>query len=221
MVTSPSDAPVRARGTHTRSGNAMLRTRAAILDATARCVERSGVRKTTMSDVSAQAKVAKATLYNHFRTKDDLLAALVLARTVQLTSECAELAGAGLAPALEHAGRSLGTSGPLRRVAADEPALLALFGTPAPGRLWDTARHGVQTVLRESGAPSDPVSVDFVLRWLCGHALWEATADELMLGARILAAGLGRAPEAVEEPLAVSPSHGDVRPPVAGVGWPS
>src|SRR4051812_23460656 len=132
-----SDAPVRTTGTRTRSGNAMLRTRTAILDATARCVERFGVRKTTMSDVASQAKIAKATLYNHFRTKDDLLAALVQSRVEQLTAECSELAGAGLVPALEHAARFLGESAPLRRVAADEPAVLAALGAPAQGRLWD------------------------------------------------------------------------------------
>jgi AcrR family transcriptional regulator len=203
----------------------MLRTRAAILDAAALSVERLGTRKTTMSDVSAQAKVAKATLYNHFRTKDDLLAALVLSRIEQLTAECSELAGAGLAPALEHAARSLGANAPLRRVAADEPAVLALLGAPGDGRLWDAARRGVQTVLRESGAPSDSVAVDVVLRWLCGHVMWAAAQDELVLGARLLTAGLGRAP--VPEPVTSEPTPNtasayiEERPAVAGVGWPT
>src|SRR3954467_4792836 len=98
----------------------MLRTRAAILDAAAQCIEREGVRKTTMSDVSAEARIAKATLYNHFRTKDDLMSALVLARTEQLAAECAELAVAGLAPALEYAGNCVGSSAPLRRIAIGE-----------------------------------------------------------------------------------------------------
>jgi AcrR family transcriptional regulator len=224
-VSSPSDAPVRTIGTRTRSGNAMLRTRAAILEATARCVERSGVRKTTMGDVSAQASVAKATLYNHFRTKDDLLDALVLSSTEQLTVECSELAGAGLTPALEHAGSVLGASGPLRRVAADEPAVLAALGTPGPGRLWETARRGVEIVLRESGAPSDPVSVDVVLRWLCGHVMWAATPEELAVGARLITAGLGRAPEPAVAPVVaeVTPTslapQDEPRP--AGVGWPT
>jgi AcrR family transcriptional regulator len=196
----------------------MLRTRTAILDATARCIERDGVRKTTMSDVSSHAKIAKATLYNHFRTKDDLIAALVLARTEQLAAECSELAVAGLTPALEHAGRALSTSAPLRRVAVAEPALAALLATPATGRMWDTARRGVETVLRESGAPSDPVSVALVLRWLCGQVMWAAGDEELALGARVLSAGLGRAPEPVPEP-ATSEPYAEVRPP--GVGWPN
>jgi AcrR family transcriptional regulator len=217
-VTSPSDAPVRAAGTRTRSGNAMLRTRSAILAGAAQCIERDGVRKTTMSDVSSQARVAKATLYNHFRTKDDLMSALVLARTAQLATECAELAVAGLAPALEHAGRSIGASAALRRVAADEPALAASLATPAAGRGWEVARRGVETVLRESGAPTDAASVDVVVRWLCGQVLWPASDAELALGARVLADGLGRAPESLSVD---EPAYADVRPAPPGMGWPT
>ena len=216
-MTSPSDAPVRATGTHTRSGNAMLRTRAAILDATAECIERDGVRKTTMSDVSAQARIAKATLYNHFRTKDDLMCALVLARTEQLAVECAELAVAGLAPALEYAARRLSSSAPLRRIATDEPVTAALLAAPSTGRGWLAARRGVGTVLQESGAPSDDVSVDVVLRWLCSQVMWAAGDPELALGARVLADGLGRAPMVpVDEP-----PYAEVRPAPPGVGWPT
>ena len=217
-MSSPSDAPVRTIGTRTRSGNAMLRTRAAILEAAARCVERGGVRKTTMSDVSAEASVAKATLYNHFRTKDDLMSALVLARIVQLTAECSELAVAGLAPALEHAGTVLGASGPLRRLSRrTRPAIAAALATPGAGRLWDAARGGVETVLREAGAPSDAVvGRPRVLRWLCGHVLWAATEQELALGARVLAAGLARTVRIAVPDRGVRRGR---RP--AGVGWPT
>jgi AcrR family transcriptional regulator len=198
----------------------MLRTRTAILDATAQCIEREGVRRTTMSDVSAQARIAKATLYNHFRTKDDLMAALVLARTEQLAAECAELAVAGLAPALEYAGRSLSAAAPLRRIASDEPALAATLATPSAGRAWTAARRGVETVLRESGAPSDDGSVDLVLRWLCSQVLRAAGDAEVTSGARVLAEGLGRAPVAVTLP-ADTPAYADVRPAPPGLGWPT
>lgn len=211
-MTSPSDAPVRAAGSHTRSGNAMARTRAAILDAAERCLADTGVRRTTMGDVSAAAAIAKATLYNHFRTKDDLLAGLVQSRLEQLTGECTELAAAGLEPALAHAARSLASNPALRRVAAEEPAVLAMLAVPSEGRAWVTAHRGVETVLRESGAPHDPATVDVVVRWLAGHLLWAAGNDEIARGAGALAAGLSRAPVVVHEP----PS----RPAPAGVGWP-
>ena len=73
IAAGASDAPQRQIGTRTRSGNAMLRTRGNLLEATAHCVERYGVRRTTMGDIALKAVVAKATLYNHFRTKHYLL----------------------------------------------------------------------------------------------------------------------------------------------------
>jgi AcrR family transcriptional regulator len=246
-VSSPSDAPVREAGTRTRSGNAMLRTRAAILDAAAGCVERYGVRKTTMSDVASRGGVAKATLYNHFRTKDDVLAALVASQVAALGAQCAAVAagrapdgpapapGRGLAAALDYAAHRLGSSRPLRRVAADEPALLALLGTPGEGRLWDGVRDAVGAVLREAGAPTDRVSVDLVLRWVVAHAMWPGTPQEVALGARALEQALGEAPAAapdgqVASPAPASPVEAAVEvaaapaapagPVAAGVGWP-
>jgi AcrR family transcriptional regulator len=242
-VSSPSDAPVREAGTRTRSGNAMLRTRSAILDAAAGCVERYGVRKTTMSDVAARAGVAKATLYNHFRTKDDVLGALVETQVAALGAKCAHVAagrplaapvpglampdpGAGLAAALAHAAHQLGSSRPLRRVAADEPALLALLGTPGEGRLWDAVRAAVTAVLTSAGAPTDRTAVDLVLRWVVAHAMWPGTPQEVALGARALEQALGEAPAAVPDraPAPVPPIEPTEPPPAPlrpGVGWPS
>ena len=215
-MSSPSDAPVRAAGTRTRSGNAMLRTRSAILDATAVCIERYGVRKTTMSDVSSRAGVAKATLYNHFRTKDDLLAALELSRVESVGTAAA--AQPSLGGALAHAARELATSAPLRRVAADEPAVLVSLVTPAESRGWVAARDAIRRVLTSAGAAADPPAVDLVLRWLAGHVLWAATPEESLLGAEVLAAGLQARPPA-EEPAApaAQPEAADA---TAGLGWP-
>ncbi|MDT4917587.1 MAG: TetR/AcrR family transcriptional regulator, partial [Pseudonocardiales bacterium] len=70
---SASAAPVRQQGMHTRAGNAMSRTRAALLSGAARAVSVTGSR-ITMAQVATAAGVAKATLYNHFRTRDAVLA---------------------------------------------------------------------------------------------------------------------------------------------------
>ncbi|MDP3710929.1 MAG: helix-turn-helix domain-containing protein [Mycobacteriales bacterium] len=201
---SPSDAPLREPGTRARSGNAMLRTRAAILDAAAGCVERYGVRKTTMSDLATQAAVAKATLYNHFRTKDDVLAALVTSRVQALGATTAALAAgrhdtvpgmpvplrSGLAAALEHAADELARCAPLRRVAAEEPAVLAVVAVPAAGRTWDVVRSAVVEVLEAADVAGEPPAVELVLRWLVSQATWPGTREEVALGAGLLERGL-------------------------------
>ena len=52
----------------------MGRTRTAALDGARRVLAEHGLRKATMGDVAVRGGLAKATLYNHFRTKDDLVA---------------------------------------------------------------------------------------------------------------------------------------------------
>src|ERR1700722_18099295 len=84
-----SAAPVRAAGPRPRGGNAMNRTRAALLTGARRAVEVSGT-KITMAQVAAAAGVAKATLYNHFRTREAVLAALLLDEVETLVADCAQ-----------------------------------------------------------------------------------------------------------------------------------
>lgn len=206
LAVSPSDAPVRLPGVRTRSGNAMPRTRTAILAAASHCVERYGVRRTAMGDVALKAAVAKATLYNHFRTKDDLLTALLDLRVAELAAQCEALAagradprpvpglptpdrGRGLQPALQHAAAALASCAALRRVVADEPAVAARLMAPAQGRSWDAVRSAVAAVLRAAGAPVTPDGVDVVLRWLVSQVLWPATPEQAELGAALLARG--------------------------------
>src|SRR4051794_6188343 len=100
----------------------MLRTRTAILAAAADCVARGGVRRTTMSEVSSSGGIAKATLYNHFRTKSDLLEGLLLARIDDLADRAAT--AGDLATSLRLAAAELAASPALRRVAADEPEVV-------------------------------------------------------------------------------------------------
>lgn len=239
--TSPSDAPQREPGTRARSGNAMLRTRAAILDAAGGCVERYGVRRTTMSDIATQAAVAKATLYNHFRTKDDVLAALVTSRVQALAASSTALAAgrhervpgmpvpdrSGLAAALEHAAAELALCAPLRRVAAEEPAVLALVAVPGSGRTWDTVRAAVVDLLEAADVAGEPAAVELVLRWLVAQATWPGTREEVALGAGLLERGLtGHAAPPVgvpAQPTTASPTTGPAAADPAaapGVGWP-
>jgi len=204
-----SDPPLREPGTRARSGNAMLRTRTNLLEATAHCVERYGVRRTTMGDIALKAVVAKATLYNHFRTKDDVLVALVDARTAALAALCETVAagrpvpapdglgspdlGRGLAAALRVAAAGLATDGPLRRVVAEEPALAARLCTPDQGRTWAAVRVRVAAVLTAAGAPAEPPDVDVVLRWLLSQVLWPAPPAEAAHAAGRLEAALSAA----------------------------
>ena len=178
-----SAAPVREKGTHTRAGNAMNRTRAALLAGAARAVEVSGT-KITMAQVAAAAGVAKATLYNHFRTREAVLAALL---EHQVESVVAEQAGKPLGAALVDAGSAIAASPVRRGLARVEPAVLAAIGRiDADAAGWQRARAAVETAL----AAESRDGADIVLRWLASFLLTEAEPESIARDVAILLAGL-------------------------------
>ena len=149
-----------------RAGNAMQRTRVAVLDGAVRAVEKHGARRATMSDIATLAGIAKGTLYNHFRTKDAVYAATIEAGVRSLTEECVTVADDDLADALALAADRLSTNPALRRVAADEPGTLAGLLCPGDGPAWTRARDSVRYVLDAAARDTSDAAVDVVLRWL-------------------------------------------------------
>jgi AcrR family transcriptional regulator len=196
----------------------MGRTRGALLGATAECVARYGIRKTTMVDVASKSGVAKATLYNHFRTKDDVLAAVVEQQLADLIGACVTTASSsGLVEALVHVATVLGEHPALRKAADGEQQLLAPLMTPSPGRGWQLAREGVAAVLTAGGAPSAAADVETVLRWCVSQVLWPVGRDDVRPVAEALVRGLaGRAPVA---PLSTTVPAQQVSS--GPLGWPA
>lgn len=58
-----------------------------ILDAAAELIQRWGYNKTTIDDIAKQARVAKGTIYLHWKTREDLFRALLLHEELKLTEE--------------------------------------------------------------------------------------------------------------------------------------
>ena len=175
----------RTRGTRVRAGNAMARTRASLLDAAVRLIAERGTRRTSMTDIAQAAGIAKGTLYNHFRNKDEVFAALVEAEIALIADECR---GLDLEDALAVAAIRLDTHPALRRVADDDPAALAaLLGAPLEAAGWRVARACAADVLAASGR--DPRGGELVVRWLASH-IAAPDAEDAEAGARLLAAVL-------------------------------
>ena len=169
----------------------MDRTRSALLEGALLAVEKNGVRRATMNDVAALGGVAKATLYNHFRAKDDVLRAAAEAAVTDLARECVGVAmESGLASALAYAASVVSESGPLRRIAADDASTVAAVLRPGEGAAWDAARSGVAELLCAAGSAGSAAAVDVVLRWLLSHVAAPATAQDCEVGARVLVQGL-------------------------------
>ena len=189
-TTVASAAPRRTGGTRSRAGNAMARTRAGLLDGARRAVAAQGTRRTTMNDIAAEAGVAKATLYNHFRTKDDVWAALVEAEVRAVATECADLE---LIDALVHAARRTSEHPALRRIAETEPAALAsLIARRQRAGGWQAAEEVVRTRLAAAGLAGE----DLVLRWLGSYLATPASPPAIRSAAEAVARGLPPAPAA-------------------------
>jgi AcrR family transcriptional regulator len=184
-----SAAPVRVPGTRSRAGNAMGRTRAALLDGARRAVEVNGT-KITMAQVAAGAGVAKATLYNHFRTRDAVLRALVVDEVRRLVGQAG---GAPLADALSSAAYALSRHPLLRALARSEPGTLAALScidTAAEG--WQLAQRGVDAALA-TGARG---GTDTVLRWLASYLISPGAPDSIAADVAVILAGLPEVPAA-------------------------
>lgn len=171
----------------------MTRTRAAVLDGAARAVEKYGSRKTTMGDIASLAGIAKATLYNHFRTKPDVYRAALQVAITDLAAEAIAVAASDFAGALSLAADRIGSTAALRRIAADEPEALSALITPGDEGVWVLVRDSVQATLVAAGRDSGPPAVDTVLRWLLSHIARPGSAPAISCGAEALARGLARA----------------------------
>jgi AcrR family transcriptional regulator len=149
-------------GLHLRAGNTMNRTRAGLLAGAARAFAEAGVRRSTMQSIAAAAGVSKATLYNHFRTKDEVARELLAVELDRLARGAAELP---LPDALAALSDELGAHPVLRRIALTEPELLhALLGMAA--ETW------AELVARLAAALGlDPDAADLAGHWLLGVVL--------------------------------------------------
>ena len=168
----------------------MGRTRAAALDGARRVLVEHGLRKATMGDVAVRGGLAKATLYNHFRTKDELVAALVSDDLDDLAADCRDLARDDLAVALTRAADAVAGHAVLVGLRTVEPTALLPMVAPAAGAGWDHARAAAASVLDTAGRASSPEHVDVVLRWLATFTTTPGTRDAREAGARVLAAGI-------------------------------
>lgn len=187
----------------------MGRTREAALDGAARAIAKYGCRKATMGDIAMLAGIAKATLYNHFRTRDDVYRALVMAQVESIATRARTAAAdGGLAAAIALATQLIGQSAALRRVADDDPALVARLAaiTDAPG--WRVARDEVAGVLQACGCNPSSAAVELVLRYLSSEFTTPSSDDERHAAATLLAAAVRGDVEEYRATVPLQPSSG-------------
>lgn len=191
----------------------MSRSRSGILAGANQSILKFGTRKTTMGDIARIGGVAKATVYNHFRDKPELYAALVAAEVDAIIAECDAAYGASsadpLADCLAAAARAVASHPVLRRVAETEPAVLGVLTRFGAGAGWQPARVYAAGLL---GAKEPSAAGDLGVRWVVSHATWPAT--DVAAAAATMAAAMRALAEADAVSAAAGPDF--IAPPAAG-----
>jgi AcrR family transcriptional regulator len=169
----------------------MARTRDSALAAARRVFAEVGVRRASMVDISVRAGMAKATLYNHFRTKDDVVSALVLAECRDIVTDALTVRD-DPAKALARAAWRCSTHPVLRGALTAEPSLAGTVLTHTSS--WDAMQDIVGELLAGVGLSATAAARDLVLRWLVTVALQGSQeAERLLEQGQALAAGLAEA----------------------------
>jgi len=159
------------------------RSRAVIIDGARRAVAANGAR-ITMADIAARAGVAKATLYNHFRTREEVLAALLLAEIDTLIAAVSHLR---LADALTTAALAVSDHPLLEALGEqDGTALAVLARVDVRSAGWARVAEATDRLLASNGRRGTAT----VLRWLSSFVIGPAEPDDIAGDVAILVAGL-------------------------------
>ena len=141
-------------------------------------VEKYGSRKATMGDIAMLAGIAKATLYNHFRTRDDVYRAVVANEVDRVAAAARAKLPDGIDEAIAEAAGLIGAHAAVRKIAVDDPAALATLATPGNGAAWNAARTAIAGALSDRGYVDSPAAVDLVLRYLSSQQLTPSAAAD-------------------------------------------
>jgi len=150
--------------------NAHRRTEAAILEGTKKLISRSGISGLSMIEIADTSEVSRATLYNHYRDKDAVLAALV-ASEVQRLTELATTAGTP-ADALESLSISISSDPALAAMRIYDADVLVAAMTNA------SSEHFIAIAQVIYGATESKPGTGIAMRWLLGQVMQPLTPEQ-------------------------------------------
>ena len=157
------------------------RTREAILQGAKLEIAEVGSYESNMVDISAKAQVSRATVYNHFADKDEMILALVESEIERLT----KLAQSADSPeqALLKLSRDISTDKALAKMRLTDPTDIAKFVTRTSHPLWELANESAIKVF-------GPTNGSLILHWLISQIGSPLTDGESATQAQKLALAL-------------------------------
>ena len=154
------------------------RSRTAILAGAKLVIAKVGSYESNMLEIAEHAQVARATVYNHFSDKEEMMLTLVESEILRLSS-LAEKAHSK-SDALYILSREIATDPALHRMVQTDPLDIAKFVTRNDHPLWNLATSSLTKIFGSTAS-------DLVLHWLIGQIASPLTQEQSKSQAELLA----------------------------------
>ena len=154
------------------------RSREAILRGAKEVIAEVGSYESNMVDISNHAQVSRATVYNHFLDKEEMLLSLIESEINRLATICKSTPTKE--GALYQISRAISEDVALRKMVQTDPSDIAKFVTVTNHPLWDLVK---QRLIENFGAKHSSL----VLHWLIGQIASPLTQSESLEQAQALA----------------------------------
>jgi AcrR family transcriptional regulator len=169
--------------TYARQRDTSNKSRVAILAGAKLVIAKVGNYQSNIADIAVSAQVAKATIYNQFADKAEMMESLVESEVIRLTELA--LAASSRQEALALLSNAISQDLALRKLVQSDPSDIARLVTITNHPTWVLVHQGIAKVF---GADSAACGV--ILRWLIGQIASPITEEESVAQARRLAATL-------------------------------
>ena len=169
--------------TYARQRDSSNKSRVAILAGAKSVISRVGNYQSNIADIAVNAQVSKATIYNQFADKAEMMESLVESEVIRLTELA--LAASSRQEGLALLSNAISQDLALRKLVESDPSDIARLVTITNHPTWVLVHQGIAKVF---GADSAACGV--ILRWLIGQIASPITEEESVAQARRLAATL-------------------------------
>lgn len=150
------------RATYQYQSGIHRRTRGAILEAAQSLITDFGLHHTNMIDIADRAQVSRASLYNHFRDKNEVFIALLEAEVDRIAA-LAKVCGSR-SESLYLISREISSHEALRSALEHDPAAIAIALSAREHNLWVRIYRSLAEIFA-----SDAVGIGMIVRWLLGQ----------------------------------------------------
>jgi AcrR family transcriptional regulator len=177
-LSAQSAAAPYARQTATSS-----KSRIAILNGAKAVIADVGSYQSNIADIALRAQVSKATIYNQFADKAEMMECLVeyeVSRLIQLA-----LSAGSRQEGLYLLSKEISQDLALRKLVETDPLEIAKLVTISTHPTWVLAHQGIAKVFGH-----DRAACGVILRWLIGQIASPITQEESLLQSKALAASL-------------------------------